>query len=168
MKTYEVTARRSGDWWALEVPELPGVFSQTKRLDQADEAAREAIALMADVEPEEVHVRVAPLLSGEEKEALARVREARAESEKAAAKEREAMQSAAAMLAEGLSQRDTGRILGVSFQRVSQLIKERSKGEALKAEGTKGDRGSRRAESDRAEESAAPEPAPRGETRSAA
>ncbi|MCK1798165.1 type II toxin-antitoxin system HicB family antitoxin [Streptomyces sp. XM4193] len=168
MRTYEVTARRSGDWWALEVPELPGVFSQAKRLDQADEVVREAIAAMTDVEPEDVRVRVAPVLSAEEREALARVREARAESERAAAKEREAMQSAAAMLAEGLSQRDTGRILGVSFQRVSQLIKERSKGEALKAEGAKTNRGSRRAESDRAEETAAPESAPRGETRSAA
>ena len=28
---YNVKARRSGDWWALEVPDLPGVFSQAKR-----------------------------------------------------------------------------------------------------------------------------------------
>ena len=34
---YRVDATRSGDWWAITiVPELPGAFSQCKRLHQVD------------------------------------------------------------------------------------------------------------------------------------
>ena len=51
VKNYRVTARRSGEWWALDVPELPGVHSQTKRLEQAEAEISEAIALMLDCEP---------------------------------------------------------------------------------------------------------------------
>ncbi|MEX2974180.1 type II toxin-antitoxin system HicB family antitoxin [Streptomyces sp. C184] len=47
---------------ALEVPDLQGVFSQAKRLDKADEAAREAIAGMLDVETEDVEVEIEPVL----------------------------------------------------------------------------------------------------------
>ena len=123
VSTYRVNARRTGEWWALEVPDLPGVFSQTKRLDQADEAAREAIAVMLDVEPEDVAVKVEPVLPAYAREALAAVAVAQEEARKAIEREREAMQRAAAVLTEQLSQRDAGRFLGVSFQRIHQLLK---------------------------------------------
>lgn len=123
MSTYRVTARRTGDWWALEVPDMPGVFSQAKRLEQADEAAREAIALMLDVEPEEVTVEIEPDLSPAEVAVLAELQRAQDAAREAAEAERRAMQRAAAVLTRDLSQRDAGRILGVSFQRVSQLLK---------------------------------------------
>lgn len=123
VSTYRVTARRVGEWWALEVPDLPGVFSQAKRLEQADEAAREAIAVMLDVEPEEVTVEIEPMLPSDVRDALAAVRQAQEEARKAVEREREAMQRAAAVLTKRLSQRDAGRLLGVSFQRVHQLLK---------------------------------------------
>ena len=44
--SYRVEAVRSGDWWSITVPELSGVFSQAKRLDQVERSAREAIAMM--------------------------------------------------------------------------------------------------------------------------
>lgn len=47
--TYTARAERSGKWWAIEVPEIPGVFTQVKRLDQVEEMARDAIALMLEV-----------------------------------------------------------------------------------------------------------------------
>ncbi|MEU0603936.1 type II toxin-antitoxin system HicB family antitoxin [Streptomyces sp. NPDC006393] len=124
MSTYRVVARRTGDWWALEVPDLPGVFSQAKRLEQADEAVREAIAVMLDVEPDTFNVSVEPELSEEERAILqeaAAVRKARAEAEE---RERLVMKRAASTLTRHLSQRDAGRILGLSFQRVSQLLKD--------------------------------------------
>ncbi|MBM4794855.1 type II toxin-antitoxin system HicB family antitoxin [Streptomyces sioyaensis] len=62
MTAYRVTARHAAKWWALEVPDLPGVFSQAKRLDKAEEAAREAIAVMLDVETEDVEVEIEPVL----------------------------------------------------------------------------------------------------------
>jgi predicted RNase H-like HicB family nuclease len=123
VSTYRVLARRTGEWWALEVPDLPGVFSQAKRLDQADEAAREAIAVMLDVEPEEISVEVEAELSPDVQDALAAVRLAQEEARKAVEREREAMQEAAVLLTKRLSQRDAGRFLGVSFQRIHQLLK---------------------------------------------
>ncbi|MGW4825453.1 type II toxin-antitoxin system HicB family antitoxin [Streptomyces sp. NPDC004227] len=122
MSAYRVTARRAGDWWALEVPDLPGAFSQVKRLDQAGDAAREAIAVMLDVEPDNITVDVQPILPEEAQAALTAMRAAQEEARKAAEKERAAMQRAAAVLTEELSQRDAGRFLGVSFQRVHQLL----------------------------------------------
>lgn len=124
VSAYRVTARRIGEWWALEVPDLPGVFSQAKRLERADEAAREAIAVMLDIEPDKVEVVVEPVLSDEEKAVLTAVAQAQEAARNAAENERRAMRNAAAVLARDLSQRDAGQLLGVSFQRVSQLLKE--------------------------------------------
>jgi predicted RNase H-like HicB family nuclease/bifunctional DNA-binding transcriptional regulator/antitoxin component of YhaV-PrlF toxin-antitoxin module len=47
--TYKLIATREGGWWSIEVPEIPGVFSQARRLDQAEYMARDAIALMLEV-----------------------------------------------------------------------------------------------------------------------
>jgi predicted RNase H-like HicB family nuclease len=123
MKTYRVTARRSGDWWALEVPDLPGVHSQTKRLDRAASEAREAISLMLDVEADSLDVEVETQLPPEAREALQAVARAHKAAEAAALQEREAMVRAASVLTQRLSQRDAGAVLGVSFQRISQLLK---------------------------------------------
>lgn len=129
MSTYRVTARRVGEWWALEVPDLPGVFSQAKRLERADEAAREAIAVMLDIEPDQVEVHIEPLLSKEEQAAVAEAERAQKAARKAAEVERLAMRKAAAVLTRDLSQRDAGRVLGLTFQRVSQLLQSGAGGQ---------------------------------------
>ncbi len=59
---YRVVAERSEDWWAISVPGLSGVFSQTRRLDQVEAMAREAIALMLDVDETAIEVTVDPVL----------------------------------------------------------------------------------------------------------
>ncbi|MFD5065442.1 type II toxin-antitoxin system HicB family antitoxin [Streptomyces sp. NPDC058394] len=123
MTVYRVTARRSGDWWALEVPDLPGVFSQAKRLESTEEAAREAIAVMLDCETDDIHVTIEPVLPDRVAKAVADAEAARKSADEAAAKAQAAMQAAATELTESLSQRDAGRVLGVSFQRISQLLK---------------------------------------------
>ena len=124
LTTYRVTARRTGDWWALEVPELPGVFTQSKRLDTATESAREAIGLMLDTDPDSIQVVVEPQLPERVQLALDRIAAARAARKAAEEAERGAMQAAARTLTDTLSQRDAGKIIGVSFQRISQLLKE--------------------------------------------
>ena len=63
--TYIATARRSGDWWAIEVPGVQGVHSQAKRLDQVESMAREAIALMLDVPEDSFDVILVPELDNE-------------------------------------------------------------------------------------------------------
>ena len=51
---HRVEVVRSSDWWAITVPALRGVFSQARNLDEVPEVAREAIALMLDVDPADV------------------------------------------------------------------------------------------------------------------
>ncbi len=50
--TYEMLATRSGRWWGLTVPDVPGVVSQVRSLRDADEYVREAVAFVLDVDPE--------------------------------------------------------------------------------------------------------------------
>lgn len=52
--SYHVVAERSGDWWAITVAELAGVFSQARHRDQVESTAREAIALMLDIREPDV------------------------------------------------------------------------------------------------------------------
>jgi predicted RNase H-like HicB family nuclease len=44
----DVTARatRSGTWWAVEVPEIPNLLTQARRLDQVEAMVREAAELL--------------------------------------------------------------------------------------------------------------------------
>ena len=51
---HRVEVVQSGEWWAITVPSLRGVFSQARHLDEVPAAAREAIAMMLDVDPADV------------------------------------------------------------------------------------------------------------------
>ncbi len=57
---YTAVCERSGDWWAVSVPRLPGVHTQARTLDEVSDVAREAIALMLDLDPQAIHVSVEP------------------------------------------------------------------------------------------------------------
>jgi predicted RNase H-like HicB family nuclease len=123
-RTYRVEAVRSGDWWAITVPELAGVFSQAKRLDQVEARAREAIALMLDVDEDTVgsiavHVNPPETVAGLLEALKASVAAAEDATEEAARIRRRAAQ---ALRDEGLPLRDVGRLIGVSHQRVHQLL----------------------------------------------
>jgi predicted RNase H-like HicB family nuclease len=58
MTMYSAVCRRAGHWWAISVPELKGVHTQARRLDQVAVIAEEAIALMLDVDPVTIQVEV--------------------------------------------------------------------------------------------------------------
>lgn len=51
-------ATRSGDWWAVEVPEVPGLFTQAKRLEQVPAMVRDAVSLLTDFDADEVEVEL--------------------------------------------------------------------------------------------------------------
>ncbi|HEY1827634.1 MAG TPA: hypothetical protein VGF87_06405 [Acidimicrobiales bacterium] len=126
---YTVVATRDGKWWSLEVAEVPGVFSQARRLDQAEEMARDALALFLDVAPDSFEVKVDPQFDERTQELLRSLGEARAAVE---ARQREvatAMREVAdrLMRQQGLTVRDVGVVMGVSFQRVAQVTKELEK-----------------------------------------
>ena len=123
-RSYRVEAVRSGDWWSITVPELSGVFSQAKRLDQVERSAREAIAMMLDIDEAKVgalEVDVTPPATVVE--LLKRLHDfmatANVATDAAAAARREVAQL---LREEGFPIRDVGELIGVSHQRVSQIL----------------------------------------------
>lgn len=123
-KDYRVDAIRSGGWWAITVPSLDGVFSQAKRLDQVENSAREAISLMLDIDENDVGaldiVVTPPARAAELLRALEVSVAAADEATRLAAATRREV--AELLRAEGLPLRDVGELIGVSHQRVSQLL----------------------------------------------
>lgn len=123
METYTARTTRSGNWWAIQISELDGVFSQARRLEQVEDMARDAIAATLDVDPGSFTVTVVPELPAKVQAIVDEVRASReaAElaSEVASTKAREA---ARILHDEGLPLRDVGRVLGVSHQRAHQLV----------------------------------------------
>lgn len=121
----KVTAKvqRSGGWWAVEVPEVPGVFTQARRLDQVAEQVADAVATMLDVDDLKLEVAIEPAI--EASEAVAEARAAASQASAAQSRASEAMRAAVRRLREeeDLPLRDVAVLLGVSHQRVSQLEK---------------------------------------------
>lgn len=121
-KRYTAHARRSGGWWAIDVPEVRGVFTQARRLEQVEGTAREAIALMLDIAPDSLDVVLDVELLDRLAATVEDAKTQRREAEERMRSASEAMRDAAvALKAEGLPDRDVGRVLGVSYQRVAQL-----------------------------------------------
>lgn len=49
---------RSGGWWAVEVPEVPGLYTQAERLDQVEAVVRDAAAVLTGQAEESFDVTV--------------------------------------------------------------------------------------------------------------
>lgn len=65
MTSYAVTATREAGWWSLVARNVGNreVASQVRRLGQADQAIREAIALVLDVDGQSFGIEIVPELS---------------------------------------------------------------------------------------------------------
>jgi predicted RNase H-like HicB family nuclease len=127
-KTFTARCQRSGDWWAISVPELRGVHTQARRLEKAEALVRDAIALFLDVPSHSFDVRIEPVLSRDLQAKVGRARKVRGEAE---VLQREAAIASAEVAADlvqaaHLTVRDAGRVLGLSHQRITQLLKEAS------------------------------------------
>lgn len=122
VKTYQVTAKRWARGWELHIDGI-GV-TQSHGMRDAEPMVRDYIALALDVDPNSFAVEITPQLgSGLDEE----IRDARAATAEAAttleAAAKRARQTARRLKNEkGLSGRDIAAILGVSPQRVSQLL----------------------------------------------
>jgi hypothetical protein len=123
MTAFTVTAERGTRWWVLQCVEYPGAISEVARLDQAEASIREAIAFVAGVPEDSFEVHVQPVLPDSIREHIAtaeRLREESREANRGAAEEVRA--AARALQAQGLSLRDVGTVLEVSYQRAHQLV----------------------------------------------
>ena len=119
---YRVRARRSGSWWAIDVADVPGAYSQSRRLDQVEALARDAIALIRDVDPQSFDVQVEPVLEPSLEHLLRNVRYHRSVADEAAELATAGSAEAARRLTEHhYTVRDIGSLLGLSFQRAAQL-----------------------------------------------
>ena len=122
--TYEVTAERDGNRWFLRVDALPGVFSQVRRLDRADSMARDAIAAFLDIPAARFDVSVSVRLPTDLERDVAGVKDLRGVIDRTEREYAERTRRLAARLVEreGMTVREAGRVLGLSYQRVSQLV----------------------------------------------
>ncbi len=105
------------------MPELRGVFTQARRLDQVAETAREAVALYLEADPKDIRIVVAPVLPDQAADSVATLQRARREAQRATDALAAAQAAAVRELVdvERLSNRDAAAVLGISHQRVSQL-----------------------------------------------
>lgn len=124
MKTYNVTVTREGKWWMIDVPAIHGL-TQARRLSEIKDMAVSLIAITLDVPASKVGVNiVAMVVDGtdlvERRREIDNEREAARQAEH---KVSELMVDLVRKLnADHVPLRDIGEAVGVSFQRVHQLL----------------------------------------------
>ena len=124
MKAYRVDVVRDEGWWIMHA-RIPRtiIYSQAKRVDDVEPMIRDAIAGVLDVDPESFAIELTFDLDSDVLDQVARAREVSLEA--AEVQERASRESRAAVQAlrnEGLTLKEAGYFLGVSPQRVAQLL----------------------------------------------
>jgi DNA-directed RNA polymerase specialized sigma subunit len=123
VKTYHADVTRDGKFWLIRVREIDR-STQALRYKDVAAMAGDLIEIMEDLRSDEYDLHLTVQLPNSVKDHQARAEVLREQAQRkqaeAAAESRAAVQE---LLALGLSQREAGDILGVSFQRVSQLAK---------------------------------------------
>jgi predicted RNase H-like HicB family nuclease len=125
-KLYEAKIERDEDgWWVASVPSVDGCHTQGKTIAQARERIQEALELCLEESgkkgPFAIVTRVD--LPAEAGKLLAAALERRTRAEAAALEAKDATARAARILnKKGISRRDAAELLGVSHQRIQQLV----------------------------------------------
>jgi len=116
---------RQGRWWIVRAPEIDQV-TQARRLSEVTKAARELIAVTLDVPMSTVRVQVHVERVGEVEDVTGRaeaIRKEHARADELARRAHDESRELARQLAGAhVPMRDIGELLGVSHQRVHQLI----------------------------------------------
>jgi predicted RNase H-like HicB family nuclease len=110
--------------WIVRIPEIRGCHSYGRSLDEARRRIREALGLWID-HAEDVELDEEIRLPAAARTALRRAKLARARADREHdVAQRETQRSARALLEDmGIGMRDAGELLGISHQRVQQLVK---------------------------------------------
>lgn len=121
-ETYIAEARRFAGWWAVDVPAVPGVHTQARRLADVEPMARDAIAGVLDVPIGRVKVEVRPVLDQRLTNVVEQAREARfAAQESQLDAARLSSLALRALERAEIPLRDAGELLGMSHQRAAQI-----------------------------------------------
>lgn len=124
VSTYVVRAERGKSRWILQPVDVPSALSEVARLDQAEEASREAIAFVTGEPEDQIEVEVTIALPHEIGARLDEAERLRTQAQEANSASARVIREAARDLSDaGWSVRDIGYRLGVSHQRAHQLVK---------------------------------------------
>ena len=120
MMTYTVVAERDETgMWVGTCEQIDGFVTQARRLDQLRRNAREAAAVALDIDEGDITIALAPVYNDD----VIAVRQARLQASDADKRASELTTTVARQLHnDGLPLRDIAELVGVSFQRVHQLI----------------------------------------------
>jgi hypothetical protein len=122
---YTVVCERTGDWWVVQAEPAPNrrVITQVRRLGKVEPMARDAIALLLEVAQDSFDLAIDLRLPVPIRQLLDRAAELRKEAMLASEAAGRAMADAAgALLGSGLTMREAGQVLGLSHQRVLQIV----------------------------------------------
>ena len=124
MKTYRAELERDGRFWRVRVPDIDRT-TQARNLSEAEAMARDLIAIMADVPQNSFDVDMKIMLPEDVQLELDQSMALREQAKQSQAEAARLSRDAAQRLHNlGLSLRDIGRALGVTFQRAKQLVDE--------------------------------------------
>jgi hypothetical protein len=118
---FSAVVTREAPWWVIHVPEIDKT-TQSRTLAAAADTARDLIALILDVDLDTVDVTLRVDVPGLDA-AAQRLEDAEKLARAAREEELRARRDLAQLLARhGITMRDSGVILGLSHQRVAQLL----------------------------------------------
>lgn len=117
-------ARRDEGWWRVSIPEIEGIVTQTRRLDQIPSAVVKVLKNHPDFKEHDIDVQV--VLDKERQAAVDEVLRLRDRADKTRQEASLAVKALVQQLAhDGLSYRDIGTLLQVSYQYVQTLAKKK-------------------------------------------
>ena len=123
MSKYTVEAERGTRRWVLQAVEAPGAISEVDSLSQVNDFMREAIHIVTGEPEDQIEIELVPVLPESTREHLRRESELREQAATANAQAAEEWRAAVVDLHNtGASMRDIGAVLGISHQRVHQLV----------------------------------------------
>lgn len=123
--TYTARAHREGSWWVAEVVG-EGIATQARRLDLLESAVRDLIVAWHQVPAKSFDVEIEPEVPKGAAATVKRARRLRSDADRLQGEAAEATRHAAkALVNSGLTVRDAGTLLGLSYQRVGQLVSQR-------------------------------------------
>lgn len=124
MKTYRAELERDGRFWRVRVPDIER-STQARSLSEAEAMVRDLVAIMTDVPQDSFDVDMKIILPEDVQLELDQSMALREQAKQSQAEAARLARDAAQRLHNlGLSLRDIGRALGVTFQRAKQLVDE--------------------------------------------